>query len=156
MPRMYTVIFENVTVSAAQDLFSLKGSTGKTIRCKRVVLGATNTTLQTAQSLRLRVKYLPATVTAGSGGTAPTPQLLDPGDAAAAFTARVNDTTQATTSGTAATLVATGVHNFAGWDFPMPDAPYAGLNEQITIDLPSTVAGTCAFSGTAYVEETGS
>jgi hypothetical protein len=156
MGRMYTVSFENVTISAAQDLIAVKGSTGKTCKVKRVWVGASNTALQTAQHLRLRCRYLPATVTAGSGGSAPTPAPLDPGDAAAAFTARANDTTPATTSGTAVVLMAQGVHNYAGLDFTFPTPPVVGLNEQFVFELLSTVSGTCAFSGGAEVEETGS
>src|SRR5882762_9725805 len=101
MARRYVVSFENVTVSAAQDLLSVKGTTGKVIRLISVKVGATNTTLVTAKSLQLRVQFLPATVTAGSGGGTATPRLLDPGDSAAAATARINDTTPATSSGTA-------------------------------------------------------
>jgi hypothetical protein len=156
MARAYTVSFENVTISAAQDLAVVKGSTGKTCRIKRVWLGATSTTLQTAQSLRLRCRYLPATVTNGLGGTAPTPVPLDPGDAAAAATARVNDTTPSTTSGTAVVLMAQGVHNYAGLDYSFPNPPVIGLNEQFTFELLSTVTGTCAFSGGIEFEESGS
>jgi hypothetical protein len=47
---------------------------------------------------------LPATVTNGSGGGAGTVKPLVPGDAAASATSRINDTTQATTSGTAVDL----------------------------------------------------
>lgn len=156
MPRTYTCSFENVTITAAQDLISVKGSTGKTCKIKRIWLGATNTTLQTAQSLRIRCRYLPATVTAGSGGGAVTPQALDPGDAAASATARINDTVQATTSGTAVVLMTQGVHNYAGLDYPFPNPPVIGLNEQFTFELLSTVSGTCAFSGGVEFEETGS
>ena len=65
MARRYIVSFENVTVSAAQDLISIKGSTGKTCKIISVKCGATNTTLVTAQSIRLRGQFLPTAVTAG-------------------------------------------------------------------------------------------
>lgn len=155
--RLYTIVFENVTVTAAQDLFSASGSSGKICRVKRVVLGASDTTLQTAQSLRLRIQFMPKTITLGSGGSAPTPQPVDSGDAAASFTAHVNDTTVATTSGTASNQVCQGVHNFAGWDFTLdPPIPFGAQGtsvEGIAIDLLSTVSGTCHFSGTAWIEE---
>lgn len=156
MPRAYIVSFENVTISAAQDLVSVKGSTGKTCRIKRVWLGMTNTTIQTAQGLRLRCRFLPATVTAGSGGSAATPAPVDPGDSAASATARVNDTTQSTTSGTAVVLMTQGVHNFAGLDFSFQNPPVIGLNQQFNFELLSTVTGTCAFSGGVEFEESGS
>jgi len=156
MPRTYYVAFENVAISAAQDLVSIKGSSGKTCKLKRIVLGATDTSLQIAQSLRIRCRYFPATMTQGSGGSTPTPSPADPGDAAASFTAHTNDTTQATDSGTAVNIPCVGVHNYAGIDMSFPDAPVAGLNEGFTFELLSTVSGTCHFSGSAVVEETGS
>jgi len=156
MARVYTVVFENVTVSAVQDLISLKGSTGKVARVLRLWLGASNTSLQTAQSSRLNVKYSSATFTVGSGGTAPTPRPADPGDAAASFTARVNDTTQGTTSGAFTNIMSQGVHNYAGIDWPFKNPLAFGLNEAIIFELLSTVSGTCAFSGGAEVEEYGS
>lgn len=157
MARVYTVVFENVTVSAAQDLFQIKGSTGKTCKIKRVFLGATNTTLVTAQSLRLRCRFLPATVTNGSGGSTPTPQPQDPGDAAASFTAFANNTTPATSSGTASVLEDAGVHIFAGWDYTWPTGsePTIGLNQAFVFELLSTVSGTCNFSGSIRIEESG-
>lgn len=158
MPRVYTVSFKNVTIAAAQDLVALKGSTGKTCRLRRVWLYMNDTTLQTAQALRLNVKYGSATVTLGSGGSAPTPRPLDPGDAAASFTCRVNDTTPGTTSGAFTDLTPVGGHNYAGYDYTWPkgEEPVFGLNEGAIFELLSTVSGTCNFSGGATVEETGS
>src|SRR5688572_4064006 len=111
MGRIYTVSFENVTIAAAQDLVALKGSTGKVCKLLRAWLGMTNTTIQTAQGLRLNFKYASATLTLGSGGAAGTIVPVDPGDAAASFTARTNDTTQATTTGAFSRIAAQGVHN---------------------------------------------
>lgn len=154
--RIYTVPFENVAVSAVQDLLSIKGSSGKIVQIIRFWIGATDTTLQTAQSLRLRLKYGSATVTLGSGGTVPTPQPVDPGDAAASFTCHVNDTTQATTTGAFTSLYPQGVHNYGGTDFPLKNSPIAGLNEALILELLSTVSGTCHFSGGAEIGEQGS
>lgn len=158
MGRRYTISFENVAVSAAQDLVALKGSTGKTVKLIRAWFGMTDTTLQTAQGVRLRLKYGSATVTLGSGGSVPTPVPVDPGDAAASFSCHVNDTTPATTSGAFSNIVPQGAHNYGGWDWSFKDGtePVAGLNEGIVFDLPSTVSGTCHFSGGLLVEEIGS
>lgn len=157
MPRIYLVSFANVTVSAVQDLIALKGSSGKLCRLRRLWLGMNDTTIQTAQGLRLNLKYSTATLTLGSGGSAPTPTRVDPGDAAASFTAHANDTTQATTSGAFTSLMASGCHNYAGFDytFPRGDEPIFGLNTGVVWELLSTVTGTCVFSGGAAVEESG-
>lgn len=156
MGRRYTVTFENVAVSAAQDLISLKGSTGKTCKVLRAWLGMTDTTIQTAQGMRLNIKFGSATVTLGSGGSTPTPGLTDPGDSAASFTAHANDTTPATTSGAFTSKYSQGIHNYAGLDWPLKDAGLVfGLNQGVVFELLSTVTGTCHFSGGVEVEETG-
>ncbi len=158
MPRIYTVSFENVTVSAAQDLISLKLPAGKNMIVKvlRVWLGASNTSLQTAQSLRLQCKYTLATFTAGTVGTAPTPIPVDPGDVAASTTARANDTTPGTTSASFKVIMSQGVHNYAGLDWPFKNPPLFPLLGGFVFELLSTVSGTCAFSGGLEFEESGS
>lgn len=157
MPRQYTVVTENVAVAAAQDLAQIVGAAGKTLKIKRVHVGATDTTLVTAQGLRLRARFLPATVTNGSGGSAPVPQKQDPGDAAASFTALANNTTQATTTGTAVVLRNWGVHIFAGLDFSFPSGqePVVGPSESFTFELLSTVTGTVHLTMEVDVEEAG-
>lgn len=157
MGRIYTVVFENVAISAAQDLFQIKGAAGKLAKIRRVTLGMTNTTLQTAQALQIRGRFLPATVTDGSAGTTPAFKPQDPGDAAASVTAMANNTSKATTSGTAVTLFERGVHNFSGddWPFPVGTEPIIGPSESFVYELLSTVTGTCNFSGTLMIEEMG-
>jgi hypothetical protein len=157
MGRRSTVSFENVAVSAVQDLVACKGSTGKTVKLNRVWVGATDTTLQTAQSLRLNIKFASATLTLGSGGSVPTPTMIDPGDTAAAYSCHVNDTVQATTSGAFTKLVPQGVHNYGGWDFSFRQGsePTFGLNQGVIFELLSTVSGTCHLSGGAELEESG-
>lgn len=158
MGRQYTASFKNTTIVAAQDLISVKGSTGKTCKVRRAWLYMNDTTLQTAQGLRLNLKYASATFTAGSVGTAPTPRPLDPGDAAASFTARANDTTQGTTSGAFVDIMPAGGHNYAGFDYTWPkgEEPVFGLNEAVVFELLSIVSGTCNFSGGLQIEEVGS
>lgn len=155
MPRTYAITFENVAVSAAQDLVQVKGATGKTVRILRQWVGATNTTLPTAQMVQLRSRFLPTTVTDGSGGSTPTPRPLDPGDAAASLTALVNDTTKASSSGTATILEEAGVHIYSGYDYQFPKPPVIGPSQSFVFELLSTVSGTVNMSGGVLVEEMG-
>jgi hypothetical protein len=157
MARRYSVSTENVAVSAAQDLAQILGAAGKILKIKRCHVGATDTTLVTAQSLRLRASFLPTTVTNGSGGSTPTPRPIDPGDAAASFTAKANNTTIATTNGTETTLETWGVHIFQGLDhvFPAGAEPTIGPSESFVFELLSTVSGTVHMSMTVEVEEHG-
>lgn len=155
MPREYTVTFENVAVTAAQDLFQIIGASGKILRILRVAVGATDTSIPTSQQVRIRCRFLPATVSNGSGGSAPTPQPLDAGDAAASFTAKANSTSQATTGGTAVVLETLGANLYAGYDYAFPKPPIVGPSESFTFELLSTVSGTVHLSGTCLVEEYG-
>lgn len=155
MPRPYTVTSENVSIAAAQDLAQIIGAAGKILQIVQCTVGFTDTSLPTAQMLRLQCNYLPATVTNGSGGTSPTPAPLDPGDAAASFTAKANSTTPATTNATAVQLIAVGVHIYAGWDWPFKDPIVIGPSESFTFKLLSTVSGTCHASMTVKIIEMG-
>ncbi len=96
--RLYSVSFSDVAITAAQDLFGLLATSGSAFKIHCIELGQRSLTAWEAKGVKL-VRN-PATATVGSGGTAPTPRAINPGDAAATVTARVNDTTGQTTSGT--------------------------------------------------------
>lgn len=155
MPRTYNVSFEQVTVSAAQDLVQIKGAAGKSVRILEVNISEIDSSPAPAQMLSLRCRFLPATVTDGSGGSAPTPRPMDPGDAAASFTALANNTAKATTSGTAAVLREDGCHIFSGYQYPFPRPPVVGPSESFVFELLSTVVGGVKLSGSVTVEEMG-
>lgn len=155
MARRYAVTFEEVSVSAPQDLVEIIGASGKMVRIIRYWVSATATTLPTAQNLSLRCRYLPATVTSGSGGSSPTPRKLDQGDAAATFAAKTNSTSKATTNGTAVTLAEDGCHIYAGCDKVFTAPPTVPVSTSFVFELLSTVSGTVALSGGVEVEEIG-
>jgi hypothetical protein len=159
MPRQYVVTFEGVAVTAAQDLFQITGAAGKIVEPVRVIVKNTDTTLPTAQMLEFRMRFLPATVTNGSGGTTPTIYKTDNGDAAASFTALVNNTTKATTSGTAVILYEGGEHVQNGLDEFFDGSriicPPIGPSEALVVELLSTVTGTVHLSGTIWLNERG-
>lgn len=157
MGRIYRVTFSNVVVAAAQDLLQVKGASGKILKIREWWYGATDTTLVTAQGLRSRSRYLPATVTDGSGGTTPTPAKTDPGDAAASFTALANNTTPATSSGTAIVLDESGDHIYNGYrkQWRAGAEPTIGPSESWVGELLSTMSGTVHLSGGVEVEEMG-
>src|ERR1700691_4363809 len=97
--RIYSAGFDTVSVgTAVQDIFSLLASATKGVQLHHIHLEAAGVT--TAAQIRLRLKRGTATVSQGSGGTVPTPGMIDAGDTlASTATLHVNDTTQATTSG---------------------------------------------------------
>lgn len=155
MPRIYRVTFEEVAVTAAQDLVQISGAAGKMVRILRRWVGATDTTLPTEQMLALRERFLPATVTNGSGGTTPTITKNDPGDAAASATALVNNTTKATTSATAVVLNEASVDSKLSYDEWYLNPPLIGPGEAYVFELLSTVSGTMHLSGGVEIEESG-
>ena len=158
MPRIYQVTFEGVAVTAAQDLVFIPGSAaGKAVKILRRWLSATDTTAPTAQMLQLRERFLPATVTAGTGGTtAITPTKRDAGDATCGITtAGTNNTGKATTSGTAVTLNEDGCHVFNGYNEVYINPPVIANGEAYVFELLSTVTGTVHLSGGVEISEEG-
>ncbi len=153
MSRVYSIEFAGVAVSAVQDLLAIYTGASKAARLHSMVLGQITGT--TVANLRVSLKRLPPTVTSGSGGTAPTPQLLNPGDAAATVTARANDTTQATTTGTVAVLVADVFNTINGWLFmpPPEDRPVVGLSSALVLSLDTAPGAAMTMSGTMTFEE---
>lgn len=152
--RKYTVSFQNVAISAVQDVISLIAGSSKALALHHVNLG--QITGVTVSNLRMRLRMLPVTVTNGSGGSAPTPQKTNPSDAAATFTARANDTTQATSSGTAVDLYPDVFNTINGfvWYPPIighpPICPISGAFI-LSLDTAPGSAITCNFAAT--VEE---
>src|SRR5918999_1449700 len=107
MSSVFTVAYQGTLTAAGgdSDLFSLKPAADKPIRLRGFRLAQFSEVGDTQEeNLRLTILYLPATVTVGSGGSAVTPRDVDPrANVTAGFTARCNDTTVATTSGSAGT-----------------------------------------------------
>lgn len=157
MPRVYNVIFEDVSVAAAQDLVGIYGGAGKMCRIRRAWCGPTDNTLPAAQGLKFACRVLPVTVTPGTGGSAPTPQKTDQGDAAATFTARVNDTTPASTNGSAQTCDDNGGHVFNGYErvFVGQGQPTVGPSQAFVFKLLGAPAASLKMSGGVEVEEIG-
>jgi hypothetical protein len=101
MPRIYRVV-GSVTLTNAggnADLLNISPADDKPCQLVGWSIGQTSEEGDVAaEAIRLTVRHLAATVTDGSGGSSPT-TVTPPGLAAPGFTARINDTTVATTSG---------------------------------------------------------
>ena len=154
MPRCYTVQFEDVTVSAVQDLFSLDAASDKPIELVALEF-AQNTETGDAAEEQLRIKVTRGNTTVGSGGTAPTPQPTSPNDTAAGFTARVNDTTQAS-AGTAVDLISTAFNVRVGYSWgPVPFGMgiWTSGTSLLVVKLLAAPADALDLSGTATIIE---
>ncbi len=147
--RVYSVSFEEISISAVQDLFQVIAAAGKPIRIIGFVLG--QRTLTTTENLGILIHR---GTTNGSGGGSPTPAPLNPSDSAAAFTAETNNTTQATEG----TILHGATWNVVGpfiW-LPPPemwiDATGGG---EIVVELQTAPSGAMTAYGTLYVMEAG-
>lgn len=155
MSRIYTVIFDNVAVTAAQDLYELLAGSANPIVLHRLTL-TQNSEIGDAQDeqLRVTIKRVTGAPTSGSGGSAPTPRPVDQGDAAAAFTAEVNNTTQLS-GGTSVTLHSEAWNVRAGMDyFPAPEQRFTfQISTRCVASLDAAPADSVSMHGTAVIEE---
>ena len=86
-----------------------------------------------------------------------TPTKMETGDAAAAATVRINDTTQATTSGTALTIYEDAFSLLSGWfDVPVPEeVRVIAPGEKFVLDFPAIATSGLAWNGSVVFEEIG-
>jgi hypothetical protein len=147
--RVYSTFFDNVTVAAIQDLFSLKAGAVNGIEIHQIDLNAGGVTAPA--EIRLLLKVAPATVTQGTGGSAPVISPTDSGDTkAATATAHANDvTTQMTSTGTIKTLQAWQWNVLLPFQYlPAPeDREVIQATEGIALNIPAAPASTL-ISGT--------
>jgi hypothetical protein len=153
MARPYSVSFAAVALSAVQDLIAVYAG-NKAFELRGFTIGQVTAT--TPQFNRISVKRLPVTVTPGSVGSAQTPVPLLSGDSAAVITARKNDTTQATTNGTAVTLHADTVNWVNGYSFFFPEdesLPGFDINQACILSLDSAPSPAVTASVTLFCNE---
>ena len=153
MGRFYSVSFEDISVSAAQDLLNITSTSAMAWRLWRVTGGQRSIT--TFEAKPIRIRRFPTTVTAGSGGASVTPVALAPGHPAATITSRRNDTTAMTTSGTAVTLLTREFEFLNGFElvFTPDEAPVFSISQGCSINLPTAPSGATSMSWAAIVEE---
>lgn len=151
--RIYTMGFQNVTLSAVQDLFNVSAGASKIFAVLSVNIGQITAT--SVANCRIRLRYLPTVVTAGSGGTAGTLKPFVSGDASVTITGRINDTTQASSSGTIVDIWDDQWNIINGfiWVPPVPSRPpVIGLSGAFIVSLDTAPASIVA-NGSITVEE---
>ena len=159
---MYSVSFQAAAITTTADFFELNPAADKPIRLLAIDVGQQNRTGDANEDMvqwSIR-RFTGATITSGSGGSAPTPSALNFGDAAAGFTAEAANTTIATTSGTNTLLHASAFNTRVGllW-VPPPETVPLGLdnggNGVLIVRLEEAPSSSTTFSGVCYVEELG-
>ena len=153
--RVYTVNFNGVAVTAQQDLFEIVAAAGKPCRIVALQLSQ-STEVGDAQEEGLNVILKAGQSASGSGGSTATPVPLNSTDAAAGFTAEVNNTSKAA-SGTIVTHDAFSWNVRAPFIFIWPPEMRIELtgSRRFTVELGSTPPDSITMSGTLYVEEIG-
>lgn len=163
MSRFYTVTFEAVAVTAAQDFFEINPAAGKNVRFCGLMLSQSSDVGDAAEEiLRVTITRVPATFTTGSGGTAITEGTdgawaLSPTQQTAGFAAEVNNTTIATTSGTLQHLLAYQFNIRVGLELWLPPElqPEFVNAAAGVVRLAAAPSDSLTMSGTLFIEELG-
>jgi hypothetical protein len=152
MGRMYSAVFEEVAVSAAQDLFELVAPADSAVAIHGLMISQSSDAGD-SESEQLNVLIHRAS-TSGSGGSTPTPAPLHVGDAAFGGTCEANNTSQ----GTEGTQIHAECFNvMAGlciWWTP-ETRPILSPSGRIVVELQTAPADALTMSGTIYFEELG-
>lgn len=153
MGRMYVATFEDIAVSAVQDLFEITAPSTGCVVIHRCEIG--NESGETSEQLAIRM--IRGYTVSGSGGASVTPAPLESGDPAADSTVERNNTTVANT-GSAVTL---GRRCFnlvgGGWLYePTPETRIVlAPSERLVFHLPVAPSASVDMSGELVFEEIG-
>lgn len=157
MGRKYVVRFSAVAVTAAQDLFEIKGSSTKPIRLLYAEVSQyTDEGDAQAELLAVSVSRYAGSYTSGSGGSTSTPEPLDEDDTAASFSCEINNTTRAAAgSGSLTKMKPSSWNVMAPWVyFPTPEQlAKAKATSGFIIGLDEAPADSITCQGYAIVEE---
>lgn len=159
MPRIYTTIFRAVAVTAVQDFFELNPAANKPIRLVRLKLSQYSDAGDAADELlSYSIFRVPATATSGTGGaSAATPGVVNASDGAAGYSAEINNTSVATTSGTLVELMSDTFNIRAGLDLPFePEGRFQAINATLlVVRLNVAPTDSLTMNGCAWIEEEG-
>lgn len=157
--RVYSAIFSQVAVTAAQDLFEVLAATGKPVKILAIELGQYTEVADAAEEAVSILLKRGVGSTSGSGGSTPTAIPLDVDDTAAGATVETNNTTKMT-SGTITTLASWT------WNIRLPffvvfepeRRPVIKPGDRMTVELSAATAGanvadSVTMSGTIWFIE---
>lgn len=157
MGRVYSVSFENVSVSAAQDFFEINPADDKPVAIHGFSIGQTgNSDVGDAAEENLRLQIIRGHATSGSGGSTATPIPMNPNDTASGdTTVEINNTVIAST-GTPVVCATHTMNVRAGIDifYPPELRPQASeSNTTIVLRLVANPADAITLSGCIWFEE---
>jgi hypothetical protein len=152
MSRIYTVSFENISVSAVQDLLEITPADDKPIRLKSLLVTVRDS--ETNEQFTSTIKRASGAYTSGSGGGSPTIAKASSIDGTVGFAAERNNTTRAT-GGTIENLHVEGWPSQGGLNVtPLPGCEFTATHgEALIVGLENAPAGATGFNATAVIEE---
>lgn len=155
MGRIYTAVFNNVAVTAIQDLFEVVAPADSIVVLHDIHLSQ-NTDVGDAAEEVLRIELTSGHTTSGSGGSSVTPVAQQVQDSAFGGTCEANNTTQAS----AGTIVTHYVWNWnirVGFDriFTPETRPVIAPSRRMCLELPAAPADSVTMSGSITFEEIG-
>ena len=152
MGRMYAAAFEQVAITAIQDVFQILAPTDSVVIVHEIHI------TQSSDAGDAQSEQLPILIhrgsTNGSAGSTPTPTPLHLGDAAAGTVVEANNTTQGT-EGTF--LHAESFNVMAGFHYvPTPDARHiVSPSDLYHVELQAAPADSITADGVIIFEELG-
>jgi hypothetical protein len=159
MGMRYSASFEEVAVTAAQDLFELVAPTDACIIVHSVRIGQSSDPADAeAEMLPIAIVRGEGTVTSGSGGSSPTKAPLESGFAASGATLEANNTTKMVVgTGTLTVLLNDTFNAQVGWLYqPVPEERIViSPGDRITIELVTAPVDSLDMNGAIVWEEIG-
>jgi hypothetical protein len=147
--RVYSANFDQVSISAAQDVFSIKASS--TVPCKLLAIYLGQSSKATdANNAQQRWQIRRGQTSQGSGGSTITPRPVTIADTASGVTAHANDTTQANTG--TITILHDDVFNIEAGLIWIATERYQfewSAATCLTVEFPA-IAVTATYNGTIY------
>jgi hypothetical protein len=146
---MYSISFEEVSVSAAQDLFEIVAPADCAVVLHAVYVSQVDSTTSEMLSLLFHLGS-----TSGSGGTTPTAHPLALGDAAFGGTVEVNNTSQSTEGNI---LHSDCFNVLNGYVYlPTPETRIViSPSDRLIVELQEAPDSALTMYGTAIIEEIG-
>jgi hypothetical protein len=161
MGQMYTARFDQVAVTALQDLFEIKAATSCVVVIHDWSIYQTSDVADAAEEiLRIETVRGDSAEISGSGGSTVTPQKLGSLQAAAASTVEANNTTRMAGGSPPGSSDITGTF---GWNVRVPlekvytpeTRPVVGPGAYWALALPVAPADSLTIGGTLTFEEIG-
>lgn len=149
---MYSVVFEEVAVTAAQDLFEINAAADSIVVLHSFEISQSSDAGDAAdEQLALLVHQ---GSTSGSGGSTPTARPFELGDAAFGGTVETNNTTQST-EGNQLYAAAFNIRNGFIYLPPPEQQIKISPSDRLIVELQTAPADSLTMSGTAVFEEIG-